>query len=155
MLLLICFFNFPWRHILWALSQIPAISVRRELSVPLVQGKWGGGDAAPLPRPSFHCPQHLPFPTVSIRCAAEASAPGSGLCWAGGYEPAEKGRSQGGGWHHSAKWNPAEKLVTPPSGRSTVLFISVVLECLSSIFRKEKSPSCAILPYVLLYTALS
>jgi len=42
-------------------------------------GQFGRRDAAPLPRPYFPCPQHLPFPMVSMWCAAEA-----GLCWAGG-----------------------------------------------------------------------
>ena len=69
--------------------------------------------------------------------------------------PAEKGRSPDGGWHRSVKQNLAEKIVWSPSGRPMVLFIDVVLHCLASIFRKQKSPPSAILPCVLLSTALS
>lgn len=42
MLLLICCFNSPWRHILQAFSQIPAFSVGRGLSAALAQGNLGG-----------------------------------------------------------------------------------------------------------------
>lgn len=94
-------------------------------------------------------PQHPPFPRVSAWCAA-APCPGQGCA-----EPGREGQEPGWGWHHSAKWNPAEKLVTEPSSRPMVLFISVVLRCLTSILRKQKSPRCAILPCDLLRTGLS
>lgn len=73
MLLLICFFNFPWRHILRALSQIPAVSIQRGLSAALAQGDLGGGK---LP----HCLDLAFIATSTFPSQRVPHEPRAGLC---------------------------------------------------------------------------